>query len=171
MIHDLMKPALFKHVVLAFLLATSAVMARADLKVGDPLPDLAACKLAGKLPDSLAGKVVLLDFWASWCDSCAESFPVMDSLQQKYGPAGLVIIAVDVDDSKSDMADFLKKHPVSFVTVQDARQYLGDKVNVSGLPTSFLIGRDGKVAFIHHGFNGTDSPKAYELEIPALLKP
>ena len=82
-----------------------------------------------------------------------------------------MIIAVDVDDSKGDMEDFLKKHPVAFVTVQDARQYLGDKVNVSGLPTSFLIGRDGKVAFIHHGFNRTAEPKAYEQEIPALLKP
>ena len=166
-----MKSAWFKLLILACLLGGRLVTARADLKVGDPLPDLAACKLAGKLPDSLAGKVVLLDFWASWCDSCAESFPVMDGLQQKYGPAGLVIIAVNVDDSKSDMADFLKKHPVSFVTVQDARQYLGDKVNVSGLPTSFLIGRDGKVAFIHHGFTSADSPKAYEQEIPALLKP
>ena len=166
-----MKSAWFKLLILAFLLGGRLVTARADLKVGDPLPDLTACKLAGKLPDSLAGKVVLLDFWASWCDSCAESFPVKDGLQQKYGPAGLVIIAVDVDDSKSDMADFLKKHPVSFVTVQDARQYLGDKVNVSGLPTSFLIGRDGKVAFIHHGFTSVDSPKAYEQEIPGLLKP
>ena len=166
-----MKSAWFKLLILAFLLGGRLVTARADLKVGDPLPDLAACKLAGKLPDSLAGKVVLLDFWASWCDSCAESFPVMDGLQKKYGPAGLVIIAVNVDDSKSDMADFLKKHPVSFVTVQDARQYLGDKVNVSGLPTSFLFGRDGKVAFIHHGFTSTDSPKAYEQEIPGLLKP
>ena len=166
-----MKSAWFKLLILAFLLGGRLVTARADLKVGDPLPDLTACKLAGKLPDSLAGKVVLLDFWASWCDSCAESCPVMDGLQQKYGPAGLVIIAVNVDDSKSDMADFLKKHPVSFVTVQDARQYLGDKVNVSGLPTSFLIGRDGKVAFIHHGLTSADRPKAYEQEIPALLKP
>jgi thiol-disulfide isomerase/thioredoxin len=166
-----MKSALFSYLVLACLTGGSLGTARADLKVGDPLPDLAACKLAGKLPDSLAGKVVLLDFWASWCDSCAESFPVLDSLQQKYGPAGLVIIAVDVDDSKSDMAEFLKKHPVAFVTVQDARQYLGDQVNVSGLPTSFLTGRDGKVAFIHHGFNGADSTKAYEQEISALLKP
>ena len=157
--------------MLAGLLTTGLVTARADLKVGDPLPDLAACKLAGKLPDSLVGKVVLLDFWASWCDSCEAAFPVLDALQKKYGPAGLVIIAVNVDDSKSDMADFLKKHPVSFVTVQDARQYLGDKVNVSGLPTSFLFGRDGKVAFIHHGFTSTDSPKAYEQEIPGLLKP
>ena len=166
-----MKSAWFKLLILAFLLGGRLVTARADLKVGDPLPDLAACKLAGKLPDSLAGKVVLLDFWASWCDSCAESFPVMDGLQKKYGPAGLVIIAVDVDDTKSDLADFLKKHPVSFVTVQDAQQFLGDKANVSALPTSFLVGRDGKVAFIHHGFDGADSTKAYEQEIPALLKP
>jgi len=166
-----MKSAWFKCLMLACLLGGSLVTARADLKVGDPLPDLTACKLTGKLPDALAGKVVVLDFWASWCGPCTESFPVLDGLQTKYGPAGLVIIAVDVDDTKSDMAEFLKKHPVSFVIVQDARQYLSDKVNVSALPTSFLVGRDGKVAFIHHGFDGADSTKAYEQEIPALLKP
>ena len=77
-----MKLACLPRLAFTWLLAAGVGTARADLKVGDPLPDLAACKLAGKLPDSLAGKVVLLDFWASWCDSCAESFPAMDALQK-----------------------------------------------------------------------------------------
>lgn len=166
-----MKSSWFKFWIPACLLAAGLVTARADLKVGDPLPDLAACKLAGQLPKPLAGKVVLLDFWASWCDTCAESFPVMDDLQKKYGAANLVIIAVNVDDSQSDMDSFLKTHPVSFATLRDAHQYLGDKVNVSALPTSFLFGRDGKVAFIHGGFHGPESRQRYEQEISGLLKP
>jgi len=166
-----MKSAAFKVLALTCLLAASLGTARASLKVGDPLPDLAACQLAGQLPDLLAGKVVLLDFWASWCDSCEAAFPVLDALQKKYGPAGLVIIAVNVDDSQADMEKFLNTHPVAFFTVQDARQYLGDKVNVSVMPTSFLTGRDGKVAYLHNGFNSAQSPPAYEQEITALLKP
>ncbi len=168
---QMMKPAWFKPLLPAFLLAAGLITAHADLKVGDPLPDLAACKLAGQLPDTLAGKVVLLDFWASWCDTCAESFPLMDDLQKKYGAGSFVIIAVNVDDSQSDMENFLKMHPVSFVTVRDAHQNLGDKVNVSALPTSFLFGRDGKVAFIHGGFHGPESRQRYEQEISGLLKP
>ena len=67
------------------------------IKVGDTLPDLAAARLEGKLPDTFKGKVVLLDFWASWCDPCKASFPAMVELQKEYGPRGLVIIAVNVD--------------------------------------------------------------------------
>src|SRR5947209_5762303 len=75
--------------------------ATAGLKAGDPLPDLAKSKLEGKLPEDLKGKVVLLDFWASWCEPCKASFPVMADLQKKYGPAGLVIVAINVDENRS----------------------------------------------------------------------
>jgi thiol-disulfide isomerase/thioredoxin len=165
-----MKSAAFKVLALTCLLAASLGTARASLKVGDPLPDLAACQLAGQLPDLLAGKVVLLDFWASWCDSCADSLLILDDLQKKYGSASLVIIAVNVDDSQADMEKFLKLHPVSIATVRDARQILGDKVNVSVMPTAILFGRDGKAAYLHGSFHGSDTRAAYEQEISILLK-
>jgi cytochrome c biogenesis protein CcmG/thiol:disulfide interchange protein DsbE len=164
-----MNSSLLKSLTVTALLAATVASAQAGLKTGDALPNLADYKLAGTLPDT-TGKVVLLDFWASWCGPCGESFPVMDELQKKYGPKGLVIIAVNVDENKSDMDDFLKTHHVSFTVVRDAKQKLVNSVDVSVMPSSFLFGPDGKVAFVHSGFRGTESQKAYETEIGSLVK-
>jgi cytochrome c biogenesis protein CcmG, thiol:disulfide interchange protein DsbE len=147
-----------------------AFAAWAGIKVGDAFPDLSTYKLEGKLPDDLKGKVVMVDFWASWCGPCGESFPAMDEIQKKYSAQGLVIIAINVDEKKSDMDDFLKAHPVSFAIVRDAAQKLVDKAGIGTMPSSFLLGRDGKVVFAHSGFHGNDTRKQYEHEIESLLK-
>ena len=140
------------------------------LKVGEAFPDLAAQKLDGTLPADLKGKVVMIDFWASWCGPCRQSFPAMNELQEKYGAQGLVIIAVNVDEDKADMDQFLKTHPASFTIVRDARQQLVDKVSIKTMPSSFILNREGKVVATHSGFDGDATKKAYEKEIAALLK-
>jgi peroxiredoxin len=144
--------------------------AHAGWKVGDALPDLTTQNLEGKLPDSLKGKVVLVDFWASWCVPCAESFPVMEKLHQSYKDQGLVIIAVSTDEKSNDMQKFLKKHPATFAVVRDAAQKLVGLADASTMPTSFLIGRDGKIRHIHAGYRANETPKQYTAEIEALLK-
>ncbi|HZQ45630.1 MAG TPA: TlpA disulfide reductase family protein [Verrucomicrobiae bacterium] len=144
--------------------------ASAEIKVGDSFPDLAAYKIEGTLPELAKGKVVMIDFWASWCGPCAQSFPVMEELQKTYGPQGLVIIAVSVDEKKADLEDFAKKHPVTFAIVRDVKQKLVAKAGISAMPSSFLIGKDGKVAFTHSGFHGSATKKQYESEIQSLLK-
>ncbi|HKI68504.1 MAG TPA: TlpA disulfide reductase family protein [Verrucomicrobiae bacterium] len=140
------------------------------LKVGDTLPDLTTFKLEGQLPDALKGKVVLLDFWASWCDPCKESFPIMDELQKQYGSKGLVIIAVNVDENRADMEGFLKKHTASFTVVHDAKQKLVAAAGISTMPSSFLVDPSGKVRFAHSGFRGEETTKEYRQEIESLLK-
>ncbi len=155
---------------LALTLCTSSTFAGSKvLKVGDPLPDLSTFGLEGKLPGDLKGKVVLLDFWASWCGPCKESFPVMDELQQKYGAKGLVILAVNVDEKIAAMQDFLKDRPVKFTIVHDATKKLVGTANIASMPTSFLIGKDGKVVAIHKGFHGKDTAKEYVAEVEKLL--
>ena len=151
----------------AALLSTPAPAA---VKVGDTFPDLASFKLEGKLPASLKDKVVMIDFWASWCDPCKESFPVMEELHKKYGPQGLVIIAVNVDENRAEMEAFLKKNQASFTLVRDAAQKLVEKTEVATMPSSFLIDRSGKVRFAHSGFRGNETKKKYEQEIESLLK-
>jgi len=152
------------------LLAAFASIASAGLKIGDPMPNLAGFKLEGQLPDALKGKVVLLDFWASWCGPCAKSFPAMEELHQRYKDRGLVVLAVSVDEKQSDLQKFLQKNRASFAVVRDAAQKLVAGADVKAMPTSFLVGRDGKVRFIHSGFHGEDTKKQYGEEIESLLK-
>lgn len=147
----------------------AASVSAAELKVGDKFPALSQFKLDGNVPDKLSGKVVLVDFWASWCLPCKESFPTMEELQKNYGEK-LAVIAVSVDEKKSDMESFVKQRPVSFAIVRDAEQKLVGFANVETMPTSYLLDAEGNVRFIHNGFHGKDTKKQYVAEIEQLLK-
>jgi thiol-disulfide isomerase/thioredoxin len=151
--------------------ALLCIASAAGVKVGDTFPDLASFKLEGKLPEVMQGKVVLVDFWASWCEPCKASFPVMEDLHKKYGPQGLVLIAVNVDEKRTDMEVFLKKNAASFALVRDAGQKLVEKTGIATMPSSFLIDREGRVRFAHSGFRGEETKRKYEQEIESLLKP
>jgi thiol-disulfide isomerase/thioredoxin len=158
---------------LATAITVIATTASAGLKVGDDFPNLASFQFEGELPADLAGKIVMVDFWASWCAPCKKSFPVLDELQKTFGEQGLVIIAVNEDQKKSDMNHFLKENKVSFTVVRDAApdgKKLVDKVYVSTMPSTFIIDGAGKVRFVHSGFQGADTKKEYEQEIESLLK-
>jgi thiol-disulfide isomerase/thioredoxin len=143
----------------------------AGTKIGESFPDLNAFKLEGKLPEDAKNKVVLVDFWASWCGPCKDSFPVMEEIHKRYSEQGLVIIAVNVDENRADMEEFLKRNGVSFAVVRDARQKLVEKVGIATMPSSFLVDREGKIRFTHSGFRGSETKKQYEQEIKMLLKP
>ena len=144
--------------------------ANAGIKAGDAFPDLASFKLEGSLPTELKGKILMVDFWASWCGPCKESFPAMEELHKKYAGKGLVLIAVNVDENRKDMEEFLKKNAATFAVVRDAAQKLVDKTGVGTMPSSFLIDAEGKVRFAHSGYHGNDTKKQYEEEIESLLK-
>jgi cytochrome c biogenesis protein CcmG, thiol:disulfide interchange protein DsbE len=141
----------------------------APLKEGDAFPDLNQFGLEGPVPD-IHGKVVIVDFFASWCHPCQESFPVMEELYQQYAGKGLVIIAINVDKNKADMEDFLKAHPASFVILRDASTKLVSQVKIPTMPSSFLLDRDGKIHAFHRGFKGDETKKQYTTEIESLLK-
>ena len=141
----------------------------APLKEGDAFPDLTRCGLEGALPE-LHGKIVLVDFFASWCDPCKESFPAMEELYQKYRERGLVIVAVNLDNKKADMEDFLKQHRASFTIVRDAEHTLVSQIKIPTMPSSFLLDREGKVRAFHRGFKGAETRKQYVEEVESLLK-
>jgi cytochrome c biogenesis protein CcmG/thiol:disulfide interchange protein DsbE len=102
------------------------------------------------------GKVVYLDFWASWCGPCKQSFPWMNAMQTKYGPQGLKVIAVNLDANKADWKQFLDIVPANFVVAFDQKGMVARQYNIKGMPTSLLIGRDGKIIVQHAGFNAAD---------------
>jgi thiol-disulfide isomerase/thioredoxin len=158
--------------ILSIGLCCLGCMARAEVKVGDTFPALSNYKFEGAVPET-KNKVVLVDFWASWCGPCKQSFPTLDQLQKKYGPQGFVIIAVSEDEKKSNMDDFLKEHGVSFATVRDSApdgKKLVDKTEVSAMPSSFLIDTSGKVRYAHTGYYGNKTKQEYTREIETLLK-
>jgi len=164
-----MNTSLLKKSLLVTTLAGMFLTAHAELKVGDTLPELASFKLEGKMPDSLTGKIVIVDFWASWCLPCAESFPVMDELQKKFGDR-VVVLAVNVDEKAANMDKFLKRHPVTFTVVRDAGHKLVAAVSPETMPTSFILDGEGKVRFLHKGFHGETTRKEYLSELESLLK-
>ncbi len=139
------------------------------LSVHDSFPDLSAFSLEGTLPDT-KGKVVLVDFFASWCGPCKASFPVMQELHKEFGSKGLIIIAINLDDKKEEMQEFLKKHPSDFVIVRDATKKLVSTVKIATMPSSFLLDRQGRIQSIHKGFKGAETKRKYIEEITPLLK-
>lgn len=137
---------------------------------GDSLPDLAAYNLeGGELPD-LNGKVVLVDFWATWCVPCRASFPVMKDLQEEFGEEGFVVLAISVDESAKAFARWQERADASFPVLRDAAQKLVADAAIEAMPTSFLIGRDGRIHSRHSGFHEGETEAAYRAEISALLK-
>lgn len=114
------------------------------------------------------GKLVYLDFWASWCGPCRQSFPWMNELQGKYGAQGLQIIGINLDAKKEDASKFLAATPARFMLAFDPAGATPRSYGVKSMPTSLLIGPDGKVIFVHRGFNEADRPEL-ESKIKAAL--
>ena len=139
------------------------------LKVGDSFPALSGFKLEGIGPQTMKDKVLLVDFWASWCGPCKQSFPAMEALHKAYSEKGLVIVAVNVDENRSDMDNFLTRNPATFLVLRDAAQKLVETAGIKAMPTSFLVDREGKVRFVHSGFLGEKTRNKYEQEIRELL--
>ena len=114
------------------------------------------------------GKVVYLDFWASWCKPCRASFPWMNSLLSKYPADKFTLITINLDAETSEMHRFLDKIPAKFDIYQDASGSIAEKFQLEAMPTSYLIDADGKVVSKHIGFY-TSKIKEYEREIEELL--
>jgi len=133
-------------------------------------PDFSLPSLQGKSVNlsDYRGKVVYLDFWASWCAPCQHTLPWMSVLQKKYAAQDFVVLAVSVDKNKADAEKALAKFAPSFEVLLDATGVAASKYALPKMPTSFLIGKDGSVVSIHPGFGEGDDVKI-EAEISRLL--
>lgn len=142
--------------ICALALCLAAVLPARAAAPGSVAPEFVLDGRSG--PVSLAafkGKFVYLDFWASWCGPCRHSFPWMGELQKRHGAAGLQVVAINVDTSRSDAQRFLTDNPANFIVAYDPSGSVARQYAIKGMPSSVLIGPDGKVLQVHAGFNDT----------------
>ena len=117
---------------------------------------------------SLNGKVVYLDFWASWCGPCRKSFPWMNKVQQEYAKHGLVVLAVNVDSNPLLANKFLNANPASFSIAYDSEGKLASSLEIKAMPSSFIIKSDGTLFKKHLGFKSKHIAE-YEISIRNAL--
>lgn len=101
----------------------------------------------------LKGKVVYLDFWASWCKPCKKSFPFMNELQQKYSADTFKVVAINMDEFADDAKQFLADIPADFDVYTDPENKLAESLQLPGLPVAFVIDKNGIIKGRHIGFN------------------
>ena len=117
---------------------------------------------------ALHGQVVYLDFWASWCGPCRQSFPWMQALKNSYESQGLAIVAVNVDMDRADADKFLAQFKPTFDVRFDPQGTLAEHYNIKTMPSSVLIDRHGVTRFNHMGFRPVDGA-LYEAQLRELL--
>ena len=105
------------------------------------------------------GKIIYLDFWASWCKPCRTILPALQNLHDKYHEQNLVIIAVNIDEVKADAKDFLQKYPINYPQLYDPNGVLGKYFNIRVMPTGILIDTNGSVSSRHVGYRKGDIKK------------
>lgn len=154
---------------LFFVLAFSLGLSHQVNAAVTPAPDLRLDTRDGAVNlKDFKGRVVYLDFWASWCKPCVKSFPWMQTMHASYKSQGLEIVAINLDKNRGLAEDFLKKVTVDFTVAFDQKGEAAKSYELRGMPTSYLIGRDGKIYATHIGFREKDKSKL-ELAIQQLL--
>jgi len=120
---------------------TSTATAKALAGVGKPLP-----------LDEYQGKVVLVDFWASWCVPCRRSFPWLNDISRQYALDGLAVIGVNLDEDRQDAEKFLSQYPVDFPIVFDPEGEYASHYSIQGMPSTLIFSRQGELVHRHVGF-------------------
>jgi cytochrome c biogenesis protein CcmG/thiol:disulfide interchange protein DsbE len=168
-------PAAPRGAALLLLLLALAVPALAKAPPGvSPDPPLAA---TFELPTSagtvtLAGlrtQVVLVDFWASWCGPCRQSFPWLSTMSERYGGKGLVVVAINLDKDRDLAEKFLRELSPPFVVAFDPQGKTAEAFKVTAMPSSFLVSRSGRLVYSHAGFDLRDTD-AIEKQIQEQIK-
>ncbi len=145
--------------------------ANAKLKEGAEFPPLVSAPFPGApkvdATKIMKGKVVIVDFWASWCEPCKIELPALNALHKKF-KGKVMIVGINVDDDINEAKTFLKEHGVSFPLAYDKDKKMVNALEISTMPTSFILS-EGKIVKIHSGFRAGDEKKI-EAEIKSLLK-
>lgn len=161
-------------VVGAWVLSVSSVSCAAGTRLG---PGLVGSRVSLDLPGlnggnvrlaDHVGQVVLVDVWATWCTPCVASFPVYAEIYARHRASGFAVLAVSVDVEDDDVRRFIARHDVPFTVLRDPQGTLPERIGLRTMPTALVVGRDGRVAYVHEGFVPGDAAMV-EREIVRLL--
>jgi DsbE subfamily thiol:disulfide oxidoreductase len=137
-------------------LAATATAGVQPLPVGSVAPAFQLPALDGKgalvSVASLRGKVVLLNFWASWCGPCRKEMPILEQINHQYGKRGVVVVGVNVEPDRSAALDWLKETPVSFPVLSDTDSHVSAAYHVEGMPNTVILDRKGNVRYVHRSY-------------------
>lgn len=168
-----MKNTIFKSaflVSLTLLFATSTTYAASE-KISGKAPNFTLKSRSGKniKLSELRGEVVMLNFWASWCGPCRQEMPLLEKIHKKYKRLGFTLLGVNVEENSNDAKNYLKDVKVTFPILFDRTQKTSELYNVSAMPTTILIDRNGNKRFLHRGYKpGYEND--YKREIKKLLR-
>jgi thiol-disulfide isomerase/thioredoxin len=158
-----------------FLLSVAVAPALAttmdQIHTGAPAPQFQLNSNSGK-PLSLAdlkGRIVLVNFWASWCGPCRKEMPLLEQLNRQYRSKGVTLVGVNVEPDSAAATDWLKATPVSFPILFDVDSKVSKLYQVEGMPNTVILDRKGNVRYIHRGYSaGAESE--YLDQIRALIR-
>ena len=140
-------------------------------EVGKTAPDFTLKSLDGKnlKLSEMAGNVVLINFWASWCGPCREEMPLLNALHNKYEPLGFTVLGVNVEEDVNGAKGFLKNFPVDFPVLLDNTNKVSRQYRVIAMPTTVVVDRDGNMRYLHQGYKSGDEAK-YRQMVKKLVR-
>jgi thiol-disulfide isomerase/thioredoxin len=115
------------------------------------------------------GKVVMLNFWASWCGPCRKEMPLLDEMHTRYNKAGLELYGVNVEQNTDDAEKLLKELGTGFPILWDRDSKVSKLYQVNAMPTTIMIDKDGKVRYVNRGYKAGDEEK-YREQIRELIR-
>ncbi len=158
---------LFVATVLGLLLFSTAMAEN----ISGPAPDFTLKSNRGKniKLSELRGQVVLLNFWASWCGPCRQEMPLLEKLYQRYQPLGFTLLGINVEEDTRQAKTLLKDVKVSFPILFDNKNSVSERYDISAMPSTILVDRDGNMRYLHKGYKAGDEA-TYRKWVKSLLK-
>lgn len=152
------------------LLVLGMLFSTIELKPGAKAKDFTVSALNGEKVSlaQLRGKVVLVNFWATWCAPCREELPQLAALQEKLQQRGFVVLAISVDNERENIAGFIKQNGIKLQAYWDRGKQVAKFYDPQTMPSSYLIDRNGVLRFIHSGYSPAEL-KRIQAEINQLL--